>query len=158
MEGVDKRTPSKDDREGDGIAVDFNNLSIDQRLSQSPEIVSREKRSLAANLTIEGSPFPIPPKRRDHSSTPAVLRSEPLPQLVSVPTQAASHSSTHRLLIVNTDDATILHDTGDHQENRHRTDLLIGSVGCLRRALIQAHVVWEDESNITMAALTDLLR
>ncbi len=103
-------------------------------------------------------------KRRDKSETPLKFQSS-LARLETdgyagsfTPLKRPPPDAGHKLLIVNTDSDMILHDTGSHQENRLRTELLSGPVGCLRRLPLQPHVEWEDEGNIVNAALVDLLR
>jgi hypothetical protein len=103
-------------------------------------------------------------KRRDASETPLQFQSS-LSRLETdllitsgTPLKRPPPDAGHKLLIVNTDSDLILHDTGSHQENRLRTELLSGPSGCLRRLPLQPYVEWEDESNIVNAALVDLLR
>lgn len=50
------------------------------------------------------------------------------------------------------------HNTGDHQENALRTELLCGEMGCLRRKNLEELVVWADSGSNYKAPLTDLLR
>lgn len=50
------------------------------------------------------------------------------------------------------------HDTGNHQENARRTELLCGKNGCLRRIALQNHVEWGNSDNVKLAPLADILR
>ena len=50
------------------------------------------------------------------------------------------------------------HDTGNHQENARRTELLCGKYGCLRRSALQDHIEWGNSDNVKLAPLADILR
>jgi len=76
---------------------------------------------------------------------------------------ASSDSGYHTVLVVSAlegDD----HDTGVHQENALRTELLVGPTGCLRREALHASLLWRsmpggaNGEDTAPAPLTDLLR
>lgn len=92
------------------------------------------------------------------TSPPHITTATSATNTVIPATTGASTAASSPLLIINTDSASLVHDTGSHQENRLRTELLSGPRGCLRRGPLRPHVVWEDEANIVPAALADLLR
>lgn len=94
-------------------------------------------------------------------------------------TPPAVFTVPHKLLVVNTASASLLHDTGrsllllpvryfgcniftystagDHQENQLRTELIAGPEGCLRRPRLEG-IIWQAEEEIAPAALSDILR
>ena len=133
------------------------------------------KRPADIYSTIEGSPFTFSSKRLDQSETPSIFRqivhtierdsvtAIQLSEITPIKSEREDNDSLRSLqginvLVVNSDSDTCIHDTGDHQENRMRTTLLTGPDGCLRRKQLADCVIWEDESKIIPANLTDLLR
>ena len=72
-----------------------------------------------------------------------------------------SKGQTDRRVLIVCSDASDDHDTGIHQENALRTELLVGQLGCLRRAALRSSLHWPSSSSKAACApapLTDLLR
>lgn len=127
--------------------------------------LSRQKR--IQRETVEGSPFILKKKPNDNP-TPAQFQGyrQGRPSTIEESPAAAKETSTdgifstsaaHPLtVIVSGSDE---HETGEHQENARRTQLLVGAQeGCLRRPALAPHIHWIDASKIAPPPITDLLR
>ena len=130
--------------------------------------------------TVEGSPIM---KRADIKSTPAAFRfasydqekstteeldpalSEEGTEIFYTPCaravgggQQRSQSKGNKVMVfVSSSDE---HDTGNHQENALRTELLSGPNGCLRREQLQKNIEFVDEATYhnKPAPISDLMR
>jgi hypothetical protein len=159
-------TPSKLDISNQGYETNDQVLEIFSQLKISAEKISpnisdsgrsKTKRSVE-QCTVEGSPLNIS-KRIDILPTPmkferSIIQSsfQPFPSQTKL--NALLDSTAVAVFSVGDDS---IHDTGSHQENSLRTQLLSGKSGCLRRSLLAQHVHMMDK-NIKPAQLTDLLR
>lgn len=122
------------------------------------EDVGLMKRRIYDQYTIEGSPRAMT-KRQDTQATPLWNRLNPIrfPSNLELDTIAEKFESENKVLIIS---AGGQHETGSHQENARRTELLSGKeAGCLRRSALIGSLEWIDEEQMMRSVtLTDLLR
>ena len=176
-----RRTLEKDvDSEGDlnKVMQSMSEMKLRRREGSVDEQDDEEGQRfqfspLASKRTVEGSPMNIQPngKKMDLNRTPvrfldcmeteanigSVFTSSSTATAMTT-SSSSSTSNVGRVLVLSSSNNE--HDTGNHQENKLRTELLCGPEGCLRREALTAHIEWSNVSAdiIKPSPIVDLLR